>query len=155
MLALLDQGQGPFVANEAEATIAKAAAEKLRTVAKSGHNIKIGVQGETGGANVIVPLPARAVELIFRILETMGEGVPISVIPHQAELTTQQAADYLNVSRPFLVQQIDANKLPYRKVGSHRRIRFSDLVKFENDSKVEQSAAMKRINEQARKLGLD
>jgi excisionase family DNA binding protein len=147
MLALLDQGQGPFVANEAEA-----AADKLRTVAKSGHNIKIHVQGE---ADVIVPLPARAVDLIFRILETMGEGVPISVIPHQAELTTQQAADYLNVSRPFLVQQIEANKLPYRKVGSHRRVKFSDLVEFENNSKVKQNSAMTRINEQAHKLGLD
>ena len=152
MLALLDQGQGPFVANEAEATIAKAAADKLRTVAKAGQDIKIHVQG---ASNVIVPLPARAVELIFKILETMGEGVPISVIPHQAELTTQQAADYLNVSRPFLVQQIEANKLPYRKVGSHRRVKFSDLVEFENKSKVKQSDAMKRINEQAKKLGLD
>ena len=152
MLALLDQGQGPFVANEAEATIAKAAADKLRTVAKTGQDIKIHVQG---AGNVIVPLPARAVELIFRILETMGEGVPISVIPHQAELTTQQAADYLNVSRPFLVQQIEANKLPYRKVGSHRRVKFSDLVEFENKSKVKQRDAMKRINEQAQELGLD
>lgn len=152
MLALLDQGQGPFVANEAEATIAKAAADKLRTVAKSGHDIKISVQGE---ADVIVPLPARAVDLIFRILETMGEGVPISVIPHQAELTTQQAADYLNVSRPFLVQQIEADKLAYRKVGSHRRIKFSDLVEFENNSKVKQSAAMKRINDLAQELSLD
>ncbi len=152
MLALLDQGQGPFVANEAEATIAKAAADKLRTVAKSGHDIKISVQGE---AEVIVPLPARAVALIFRILETMGEGVPISVIPHQAELTTQQAADYLNVSRPFLVQQIEADKLAYRKVGSHRRIKFSDLVEFENNSKVKQSAAMKRINDLAQELSLD
>ena len=94
MLALLDQGQGPFVANDAEATIAKAAADKLRTVATSGHDIKITIQGQ---AEIIVPLPARAVDLIFRILETMGEGVPISVIPHHAELTTQQAADYLNV----------------------------------------------------------
>lgn len=152
MLALLDQGQGPFVANEAEATIAKAAADKLRTVAKSGHDIKISVQGE---ADVIVPLPARAVDLIFRILQTMGEGVPISVIPHQAELTTQQAADYLNVSRPFLVQQIEANKLAYRKVGSHRRIKFSDLVEFENNSKVKQSAAMKQINDLAQELSLD
>jgi excisionase family DNA binding protein len=152
MLALLDQGQGPFVANEAEATIARAAADKLRAVAKSGNDIKISVQGE---ADVIVPLPARAVELIFRILESMGEGVPISVIPHQAELTTQQAADYLNVSRPFLVQQIEANKLAYRKVGSHRRVRFSDLVEFENSSRVKQGAAMKRISEQAHKLGLD
>jgi excisionase family DNA binding protein len=152
MLALLDQGQGPFVANEAEATIAKAAADKLRMVANTGHDIKITVQGQ---ADIVVPLPSRAVDLIFRILETMGEGVPISVIPHHAELTTQQAADYLNVSRPFLVQQIDANKLPYRKVGSHRRVRFSDLVTFENNAKVNQREAMMRINEQARELGLD
>jgi excisionase family DNA binding protein len=152
MLAHFDQGQGPFVVNEAEAMIAKAAADKLRMVANIGHDIKITVQGH---ADVIVPLPAHAVDLIFRILETMGEGVPISVIPHHAELTTQQAADYLNVSRPFLVQQIDANKLPYRKVGSHRRVRFSDLVTFENNAKVNQREAMTRINEQARELGLD
>jgi excisionase family DNA binding protein len=93
--------------------------------------------------------------LIFRIPETIGEGVPISVIPHHAELTTQQTADYRKVSCPFLEQQIDANKLPNRKVGSHRRVRYSDLVTFENNAKVNQREAMLRIKEQARVLGLE
>ena len=152
MLALLDQADGPFVANDAEAMIAKTAAGKLRGVANAGHDIQISFQGQS---NIIVPLPARAVELIFKLLETMGNGVPISIIPHQAELTTQQAADYLNVSRPFLIQKIDSGELVYRKVGSHRRIKFADLVEYEQLTKKTQAAALKLVHDEAQRLNLD
>lgn len=152
MLALLDQADGPFVANDAEAMIAKTAAGKLRGVANAGHDIQISVQGQS---NIIVPLPARAVELIFKLLETMGNGVPISIIPHQAELTTQQAADYLNVSRPFLIQKIDSGELAYRKVGSHRRIKFADLVEYEQKTKKVQDVALNLIHKEAHRLNLD
>jgi hypothetical protein len=98
MLALLDQGGSPFVADEAEATIARNAAEKLAAVAKTKQDIKIIVQDDL---RIVVPLPARAVELIMTVLTQMANRAPFSIIPHHAELTTQQAADFLNVSRPY------------------------------------------------------
>ena len=113
MLALLDQTE-PVVADEAEATIAKTAAERLKAVADARQDIKIVVQNKP---DIIVPLPARAVELIHRVLMAMADGTPISVIPHEAELTTQQAADFLNVSRPFLVKLLDDKKIAHRVVG--------------------------------------
>lgn len=104
---------------------------------------------------IVVPLPARAVALIAQLLESMAEQVPVSIIPHEAELTTQQAADYLNVSRPFLVGLIDRGQIAHRMVGSHRRIRFGDLLAFELRSRKEREEALADLASEAKKLGLD
>lgn len=150
MLALLDQTE-PVVADETEATIARAAALKLKAVAAAGEDIRVVIDG----AKIVVPLPARAVELIFRILESMAERVPVSVIPHEAELTTQQAADYLNVSRPYLIGLLEKGEIIHRKVGAHRRIRYGDLLQYEARSKMERRAAIEAMVEESRRLGLE
>lgn len=153
MLALMDQAD-PFVADEAEATIAKAATEKLRAVADAGQDISIVVQ-DRDQPRVVVPLPARAVELIVRLLDSMSHRVPVSIIPHEAELTTQQAADYLNVSRPYLVGLLDRGEIDHRVVGRHRRVRFGDLLAYERKSRESRRDAMNRMAEEARRLNLD
>jgi excisionase family DNA binding protein len=152
MLALLDQGNGPFCADEAEATIACAALKKLSAVAKAKQDIKIAIQSEP---NVIVPLPARAVEIIAMVLTQMAKQEPFSIIPERAELTTQQAADYLNVSRPYLVKLLDERKINFRKVGRHRRVRYADLVAFERKTDEEQFQALADMAEEARRLKLE
>jgi excisionase family DNA binding protein len=155
MLALLDQTE-PISANDTEAKIAKAAAEKLRAVAETKQDIEIIVQeGLKNGTKITVPLPARAVDVIYQVLVAMGQGIPISVIPHEATLTTQQAADYLNVSRPFLCTLIDTGKIDARKVGRHRRVRFAELLAYEERSKVERRKAIDAVAAQARELDLD
>lgn len=151
MLSLLDQAN-PFVADEAEAAIASAAVQKLKAVAEAKQDIRIIVQDDL---NIVVPLPARAVALIVQVLESMSERIPISLIPHEAELTTQQAADYLNVSRPFLASLVDKNLIAHRMVGSHRRIRFGDLVAFEQKSRKDRQAALVQMADEAKKLGLE
>jgi excisionase family DNA binding protein len=151
MLALLDQTKEPFVASEAEADIAKEAAEKLQAVAAAKKDVRIVVRGRR---EVVVPLPARAVEIILEILIAMKDRTPFSVIPYEAELTTQQAADYLNVSRPFLVGLIDRDELPHRMVGRHRRVRFADLLEFERRSKESRRAALDEMAAEAERLGL-
>ena len=153
MLALLDQRAEPFVADEAEATIARKAAEMLKAVAEAKKDIRIAVV--EGKGQVLVPLPARAVELIFQLLEAMGEREPFSIIPHEAELSTQQAADYLNVSRPYLCGLLDKGEIHHRMVGRHRRVRFADLLDFEKRSRKARKAAIETMAEEARKLGLD
>lgn len=150
MLALMDQCN-PFVADETEATIAKAAVEKLKAVAEAGQDIRITIEDDS---KVIVPLPARAVALIVDLLETMSERIPFSIIPHEAELTTQQAADYLNVSRPFLVTLLEKRAMPFRMVGTHRRIRFGDLLKFDQQSRKERRGALEDLTEEAVRLEL-
>ena len=152
MLALLDQTKEPVVANEVEAEIAKTAAEMLKTVAASGHDVTLVVRE---ASNIIVPLPARAVQLIQQVLLAMAERTPVSVIPHDAELTTQQAADYLNVSRPYLISLTDRGDIPHRTIGRHRRIKFGDLMAFEQESQSRRRAAIEGMVEEARRSGLD
>lgn len=151
MYALLDQRE-PIVASDAEAVIAKAAAERLRPIADAGQDVRIFVQDDV---KVSVPLPARMVALMVAVLESMAERIPISLVPHDAELTTQQAADFLNVSRPFLVGLLDQGLIDHRKVGSHRRVRYGDLLAYETKSKKDGRAAIEAMIEEARRLGLE
>lgn len=88
-----------------------------------------------------VHLPASAVQLLMDILVNISQGNAVQIVPVLAELTTQQAADILLVSRPHLVKLLDEGKIEHRKVGSHRRIRYNDLLKF----KAQEERARKSI----------
>ena len=77
-----------------------------------------------------IELPARVVAMLTDILESMAAGHGITIIPENAELTTVQAAEVLNVSRPFLIKLLDEGAIRYRKVGTHRRIRMEDVVAY-------------------------
>lgn len=151
MLALLDQAE-PIVATEAEAAIAKAGAASLAPIAKAGQGVQLVLRE---APEVAVPLPARAVEIVLSVLEAMATRRPFSIIPHTAELTTQQAADYLNVSRPFLVNLVDKGEIPHRMVGRHRRIRFADLLEFERASTEKRKQALADMAAEARRLELE
>ena len=150
MLALLDQTTEPIVADEKEALIAKTAAGRLKAVSAAGQPVKVTFDG-----TVIVPLPARAVALIQDVLEAMANRTPVSLVPYDADLTTQQAADFLNVSRPYLIKQIDSGKLPARLVGTHRRIKFADLVAYERSAREAQSKALSDLHDEERRLSLE
>jgi excisionase family DNA binding protein len=76
-------------------------------------------------------LPKSATQLIAHLLTEMALGHAVTIIPIDTVFTTQEAADYLNVSRPHLVSLLEGKKIPYHKVGTHRRIRFQDLVEYE------------------------
>ena len=151
MLALLDQAE-PIIADDAEAAIARTAAASLAQAALAGQGVQLVLREQP---NVLVPLPARAVSIVREVLEAMATRRPFSIIPHEAELTTQQAADYLNVSRPFLTGLIDRGEMPHRMVGRHRRVRFVDLVAFERSSAERRKQALSNMAAEARRLGLD
>lgn len=151
MLDLMDQAQEPLVATDQEALIAREAADKLRPLAEARADVKLRVAGR---ADIVVSLPARAVEMIVELLAAMAERKPVSILPHTAELTTQQAADFLNVSRPYLVGLIDGGKIPHRMVGTHRRVLMSDLMSYKKESVGARRKAIRSMVEEGQKLGL-
>ena len=103
---------------------------------------------ETGNtAEIDAPL----LELIQRLLIDLTQSKPVSIIPHDRELTTFEAADFLNVSRGYVLKLIKEGKLAHRMVGTHRRIRLDDLVALKRAMRVESERAMlelARINQE-------
>ena len=100
--------------------------------------VKIKVQ-ETGE---FMEIPKKALELLFFIVKNMSEGKSMSLIPSDSEVSTQQAADMLHVSRPHLVKLLETGNIPFKKIGSHRRILLQDLIAYE----------MKLVNEREKQL---
>jgi excisionase family DNA binding protein len=101
-----------------------------------------------------VVLPRAAAVLLRELLTEMARGNAISLLPVHMEFTTQQAADFLNVSRPYLIGLLEKGAIPFHKVGTHRRIGFSDLESYKKRSLAKSNAAMDELAGQAQELGL-
>lgn len=107
------------------------------------------------GEHPTVEVPPAALKLIGQLLGAMSEGRPIVLMPTDRELTTVEAANFLNVSRPFVIKEMEAGRLPHRKVGTHRRIILEDLLAYANKMRAQQASALERMADNARELGLD
>jgi excisionase family DNA binding protein len=107
---------------------------------------------EGGGEALVLPRPALG--MFAQILAQLAEGRGVSVVPSAAELTTQQAADLLNVSRPYLIGLLESGKIPFRKIGRHRRIRFEDLLEFKRRDDAERRRAADDLGALSQELGL-
>ena len=99
-----------------------------------------------------VELPTSALRLLVDILAELADGNAVKVVPVHAELTTQEAADLLNVSRPHLVKLLDEAVIPHTKTGRHRRVRFSDLVAYKDKRDEASRSAMDALAAQAQEL---
>ena len=106
------------------------------------------------GEHPTVEVPPSALKLIGQLLGAMSEGRPIVLMPTEQEFTTVEAANFLNVSRPFVIKEMDSGRLAHRKVGSHRRIAFEDLLAYGQKMRATQASALDRMAENARELGL-
>jgi excisionase family DNA binding protein len=102
----------------------------------------------------VIALPVSVLHLLSSILGQMARGNAVTLMPVHAELTTQQAADILNVSRPFLVNLIDGGRLPHRKVGTHRRIRFDDLMAYKQEIDQQRLQVLEELAREAQELDM-
>ena len=102
----------------------------------------------------VVELPTFVLRLLGEILSELALGNAVRVVPIHAELTTQEGADMLNVSRPHLVKLLDQGALPHTKTGRHRRIKFADLMAYKEQRDRASRAAMDELVAQAQELGM-
>lgn len=136
--------------------IAEEADRILRTLESVEHPRNAAVMVDSAeGEHVSVILPREVFKSVLEILGHMANGHAVTIVPVNAELTTQQAAEFLNVSRPFLVELLKADKIPYRKVGTHRRIQFADLMKYKEQDQARRRAILAKLTTEAQRLGLD
>lgn len=101
-----------------------------------------------------IKIPIRALSLLGKILKAMSQGKPISIVPIATEVTTQSAAEILSCSRPHLVKLLEEGKIPYSKVGKHRRIMFEDVLKYKQQMKEAQKQHLIEIMNADEELGL-
>lgn len=101
-----------------------------------------------------VPLPEEVYRLLTQVVEAMREGKVISLVPRTQRLTTQEAADFLGISRPTLVKLLEGGKIPYDQPGRHRRILFNDLLAFQQRQHTSRHAALDQMTEDASEAGL-
>jgi excisionase family DNA binding protein len=139
----------------ADSELAKVSGRALaRLAGKGGSAVSLKVKADDAPEETVA-IPASAFKLLTYILSQMAMGNAMTLIPIHAELTTQQAAEILNVSRPFVIKLINEKVLPVKMVGKHRRILFSDLMQYKKtvDSKRLETLAELAKEAQELKLG--
>lgn len=108
----------------------------------------------TNSSGFQIELSKGAFTLLVQILSEMSKGNGIMVMPIHAELTTQQAADFLNVSRPFIIGLLEKGQIPFRTVGRHRRVRLEDIVNYRKSIDSKRFAALDELAAQAQELNM-
>ncbi len=115
---------------------------------------KLSLRAESGKKEELIEVPTSAIRLLSNILTEMAKGNAVTCIPVHAELTTQQAADFLNVSRPYLVDLLEDGKIPFHKVGTHRRVLFKDVLSFKTENDKLRLEALEALAKADQELGL-
>jgi excisionase family DNA binding protein len=143
-MAPLLNGNEIITPTEADAALAKESSLRLEAhLGRAQQGLHLEVRSDVASEELV--LPASALRLLLHALTEMGRGNAISLTPIHAELTTQQAADLLNVSRPHLVKLLDEGAIPSRKVGTHRRVRLEDLLAYQRDLQAKRQAALEEL----------
>jgi excisionase family DNA binding protein len=145
MTTSLDEGPS-VLPSKRDSDLAREASRAISSGRQKSLRVKIGDKE--------LILPQAATRLIQHLLTEMAKGNAVTLIPIHAELTTQEAADFLNVSRPHLIRLLEQKKMDFHMVGTHRRIRFEDLMAFKAKLEKSRREAMDELASQAQDLGM-
>jgi len=124
------------------------ASQDLKSSRKKGVKVKIQESGS------YITIPSKALILLAAIIKNMAEGKAISIVPSNSEVSTQQAADMLNVSRPHLIKLLETNIIPFKKVGSHRRVLLKDIISYQENLLKQRGLLLEFLANQAQDLNL-
>ena len=149
-MSALHNERPPAPPTPREAQLARDSSRLLAACIGHGPTARLRVIDSEGEIEV----PVSALRMLVDILTNMAEGNAISIVPIHTELTTQQAADFLGVSRPHLVGLVERGELPHHKVGTHRRITFRDLLQYRAQRMEQGKTALEALSEQAQKFGM-
>jgi excisionase family DNA binding protein len=144
---------GAVRAGDSDAEIAHRAARRIGDylTAHPGAD-PVRIQGELAGDDALV-VPRQAAIMLAQILGFLANGQGVTVTPSNAMLTTQQAADLLNVSRPYLIKLLEAGEIPFEKVGTHRRVAFGELMEYQRRDDQERRRAADELTELGQESG--
>lgn len=107
-----------------------------------------------GPHNEQIPLPKEAFDVLVQVFEAMKQGLAIQVAPLNAQLTTQEAANYLGISRPTLVKLLESGAIPFIKPGRHRYVRLDDLIQYAESVRVNRAESLDALAREAEEAGL-
>ena len=131
-----------------------AAKSSRRFVSLLRREAKLSLRALADRQEETIEIPLSAFRLLSDILTEMAKGNAVTFIPVHAELTTQRAADFLNVSRPYLIDLLEQGTIPFHKVGTHRRILFKDLVEYKTQIDKKRLEALEALSQADQELGL-
>lgn len=138
----------PSLPTPEESRMAAESSRKLATITGQGEHAQLCVVDD----DQKITVPFAAVSLLRDILMQMGQGNAVAILPIGHSLTTQQAADLLNVSRPYLVGLLEDGKIPFTKVGRHRRVRYADLLDYAQRIDTQSRQAVEALTREAQDL---
>lgn len=143
----------PVIPSEQDIQLATESSRALAGISgRKRSSFEIEVIGEKKGT--MIKVPPSVFRMLLTILTQMAAGNAVTIIPIHKELTTQEAAELLNVSRPYLIQLLEEGKIPFRKVGTRRKILFQDLMEYKKIDDTERSKILDKLAEEAQKLNL-
>ena len=115
--------------------------------------VKLSLRGSNGESDELV-LPGDVLQILLDVLSEISQGNAISLIPYHQEISTQEAANLLNVSRPFLVRLLEDGEIPFRKVGAHRRVKLQDVLSYKEKTDGQRRKALDELAELSQQEGM-
>ncbi len=126
-----------------------------RTLSKYANTdrVKLSLRGSNGETDDLV-LPGHVLQILLDVLSEMSQGNAVSLIPYHQEISTQEAANLLNVSRPFLVSLLERNEIPFHKVGTHRRVRLKDVLGYKEQIDRQRKQTLDELTQLSQREGM-
>jgi len=134
--------------------IARENVKAVEKIVQKHHSARKPIEIEITGEKTRIKIPPSAFRFLNTVLQLMAKGKAITIIPSDTEISTQQAAEMLNVSRPHVVKLLEKGELPYHKVGTHRRIILKDLEDYKAKGDKKRRKLLEELAKQAQELDM-